>query len=105
VVMRGNDRAFVNDPLYPFEIHLPAALVDAVRTLVTRFTIQPVMAACELDVSASGIAEALAWMHETGLVLQTSTGELDAACTRGTLAAASFEAHRVDAGADIVWFS
>jgi glycosyltransferase involved in cell wall biosynthesis len=105
VVMRADDVVVVNDPLYPFVISVPRNLVDRVRVLVDRFTLQPVMSARSLDSTspAATDVEALAWMEETGLLIRTCAGAIDMACAASVGRAPGVEIRQVDAEADIVW--
>jgi glycosyltransferase involved in cell wall biosynthesis len=100
-----DDRIAVNDPLYPFMVPIPEELVSSVRVLVSRFAAHAVLSTAAALRDTSAAADALAWMHDTGLLLRTSPGTLDPECAHGALGQPIFVLREIDSRTDVVWFS
>jgi glycosyltransferase involved in cell wall biosynthesis len=101
----GAGRMVVNDPICPLSIDVPESLVSAVLALSSLLADHPLLTdreAIDLDPAARS---ALAWMHETGLVLRTRLGRLDPRCASPVLGQPLFEMHAVDHDADVIWLS
>ena len=105
VRLQPDDRIAVNDPVCPLCVDVPPHLSAPVRALTRRFTERPVIAAATLRTSGADVLDALAWMHEAGLVLPTSLGILDPQRAPSTLGEPIFEIREIDHRTDIVWLS
>jgi glycosyltransferase involved in cell wall biosynthesis len=101
---RADGRIAINDPICPIEVDVPEPLSVAVRILSRRFAEHPVQADASVGGCGAAAREALAWMHEAGLVLPTRLGVIDPACA-STLGQPMFEIRELDHKADIVWLS
>lgn len=105
VSMQPDGSIAVNDPIVPRHVAVPPPLADAVRILVDRFVERPVLGDESLEDTSQAGRDALAWMHQAGLVLASCKGTIDPALVPSVLGQPAFVLQQVDHRADVVWLS
>jgi hypothetical protein len=123
LVMQDDGALVVHDPIFPIALDVPDRLAHAVGVLLARFAEEPVLDAGTMGGATGGnavgprtaddvdgaddaaLAEALAWMCESGLVLSSERGTLDPACAPAALGRPHVVMHRLDYRTDVVWIA
>jgi glycosyltransferase involved in cell wall biosynthesis len=101
-------RVVVDDPIYPFELEVPAGFVQPARAVLRVLRSEPAITAGRLLRERLGgaghAAEAVAWMLETGLLLRTrgGLGPVDPRRAGGQLGRRLYTVQRIAATGDVV---